>query len=221
MRKESIFTLKDTRPEPTWSFPLKAVANALSCHPTDPVMTTVQEGVLVALARFRKYEHWHDRVSLVQRVRALGVIHQALATALEQYSQLDSYTESWLSNDNFRFAQRLHDLRQDLDRTVTGLAGPGTTAAQSWAIASRSDRRRPPRRARDLLVVNLSTLFERTARIPRESFLFKQHQHAFVLSILKTNRIPCPQDYDAFVRIRKGLPIANLSASFIQQERDD
>jgi hypothetical protein len=70
-------------------------------------------------------------------------------------------------------------------------------------------------------VVTLAELFERTGTIPTTSLLFKQHQHAFVLSVLRANGIPCPQDYDAFARIRKGLPVANLRASFIQPEQDD
>ena len=221
MRKASIVNLKDTRPAPNWSFPRKAVASALSLHPDDPIMTTVRDEALKALTEFRKVEHWRDRVSRVQRVRALAVIRSALASAMEQYSHLDSYTAGWLSRDDFRFDQRLHEVRQFLDTAVTGLAGPGYTAAQSWEIASRSDRRRPPRRARDFLIGILATLFERTTRVPTKSLLFKQHQHAFVLSVLKANGIPCPRDYDSFARVRKGLPLANLSTSFIRHERDD
>ena len=115
MGKIRIVILKDTRPNPKWSFPRRAVAVALGCKPADPRVAAVRDEALVALATFRKTEHWHDRVSLIQRVRALGVIRRALGVAEDQHSQLDPYTRSWLSRDDFRFGQRILELRQALD----------------------------------------------------------------------------------------------------------
>lgn len=121
MRKSRVVTLRDTRPEPKWSFPRRAVAIALDCQPTDVVVTTVREEVLAALAKFRGVEHWIDRVSNPQRVRALLVIRRALTTALEQCSELDAYTAGWLSGNHFRFDQRLHELCLSLDSTGFGV----------------------------------------------------------------------------------------------------
>jgi hypothetical protein len=182
MRKAAIVILNKIRQEPKRSMRRSAIAEDLGRQPTDPIVTAVQDAVLAALANFAGHENWLDRVNVVTRVRALSVIRAALATALEQYSHLDPYTSKWLSSDAIHFGMRLAELRQALDGTVTNLAGPGKTTTEAWAIASQAAPRRPRLRARDFLIVVLAELFERNATISKESVLFKQHQHAFVLS---------------------------------------
>jgi len=217
-----VINLRDTRPKVNWSLPTAAIAAALGRRPGDSTSKAVCAEVLDALNTFRRTEHWLDRVSNIERVRALSVIRRAIASAREQYSQLDFYTEKSLFTSGPSFGQLLGELSQVLENTVAQLIGPvGTTSESRWAVASQSARRRPSLRARDALIVLLAELFERSTAISKQDVIFKAAQHDFVSSVLTANEIPCPADPDAFAKVLKKLPARNLLASFSLQKRDD
>jgi hypothetical protein len=222
MSRATTINLRDTRPKLNWSLPTTAIAEALNRQPGDPVLTAVHKEVLEALNAFRRTEHWLDRVSKIERMRALSVIRRAILSAQEQYSQLDFYTEQLLFGEGLSFGQRLDVLNQVLENTVTELIGPVATTSESrWAVASQSARRRVSLRARDSLIVLLAELFETNTAFSKQDVTCRAAQHDFVSLVLSANGIPCPTDPDAFAKVLRRLPVRNLLASFSQQKRDD